>query len=512
MLGIFKNKSDHPLANLKSAQQLMDDLPKTDAIVVLDEVGHWIEALFDPANEFRLDHQFAVLRMLDEAAHPQLRKIIHSYFAAVPPSTFQENRLWGAMNDYSKFSDLGYLDLLIGMQQGEKGSASLKQHLPLICARGIYAVFGRMECAAVRYMQIDPQLWMHLAQFYAYAEAQQCLDEPLSIYAGLGATTTLRRMIAGVLMWYTSGEGLLSPLNLHIAKRLSIYLSNALTLGEERQEDSFFAFDLGNPAAPVRVREDGTMYPPGSRFIGVAGAGRQLDNVLKTLAKNLVPDELNIGVAYSAEEVAGVAQRLAAYCQTRQPVRRPPRRRIQMKISALSGFFNMIEETNLDLNLNDPVSEGWEVEDISANGLRCVLPEGRASNVKIGSLVGLQPERSLHWGVGIVRRLRRDAKNNLHVGVKILSNKTSSVVLHGHDGVSADVDYSALLLEGINEQGGESLLLVRQDIFSINRSPTMKFDDQSFLLLPVAVVEKGVDFDLVRYRKMAQDDNQEDSY
>jgi len=73
MLGFFSNKSDHPLANLKSAQQLLDDLPKTDPVQVLDEIGHWIEALFDQENAFRLDHQFAVLRMLDEAAHPHLK-------------------------------------------------------------------------------------------------------------------------------------------------------------------------------------------------------------------------------------------------------------------------------------------------------------------------------------------------------------------------------------------------------------------------------------------------------
>ena len=125
MLGLFSNKSDHPLAKLKSAQLLLDDLPKTDPVVVLHEIGQWIEALFDPANDFRLDHQFAVLRILDEAAHPHLRKIIQSYFAVTPPSAFNENRLWGAMSSYFNFCDLGYLDLLIGLQ---KVGGGLQRH------------------------------------------------------------------------------------------------------------------------------------------------------------------------------------------------------------------------------------------------------------------------------------------------------------------------------------------------------------------------------------------------
>lgn len=512
MLGFFSNKSDHPLANFKSAQKLLDDLPKTDAVEVLQEFAHWIEALFDPANEFRIDHQFAILRMLDEAAHPHLRKVIHSYFAVVPPSEFQEKRLWSAMNDYSNFCAMGYLDLTIGMQQGEKGSAGIKPGVALICARGIYAVFGRLESAAVRYEQINPQSWAHLAQFYACAEAEKCLDEQITLYAGLGVSTSVRRIFAGVLMWYTAGVGSLRPLDLHIAKRLSIYLSKSLSVTAQCREDSMFAFDLVSSSAPLRVKESGTMYPPSVRFMSIGETSAQLASILKTLGKNLVPAELNLGVAYAAEEVAEVVGRLAAYSETRQSVRRPPRRTIKMNLSVLNGFFNLLEETNVDLNLNDPISENWEVEDISANGLRCVLPEGRVSNVKIGMLVGLQSEKAMHWGVGIVRRLRRDKHNNLHVGIKILSNKVVSVVLRGYDGANTDADCSALLLNGSGADHGESLVLMKSDTFSINRSPTMTLGEQRYLLLPLGLEEKGLDFDMVRYRKMVQDNSSEEAY
>lgn len=512
MLGFFSNKSDHPLANMKSAEKLLEGLPKTDPVVVLDEIAHWIEALFDPANDFRIDHQFAILRMLDEAAHPHLRKVIHAYFAVVPPSEFQEKRLWSAMNDYSNFCDLGYLDLTIGMQKGEKGSVALRPGMAMICARGIYAVFGRLESAAVRYENINPQLWIHLAQFYASAEEAKCLDELVSLYAGAGVSTTVRKIFASVLMWYTAGVGSLRPQDLHIAKRLSVYLNKTFTITEQCQEGSTFAFDLQNPATPVRAKEAGTMYPSGVRFLSLGAVSAQLDNALKTLDKNLVPEELNLGVAYGAEEVSEVVKRLVAYSQTRQPVRRPARRAIKMKLGVLNGFFNLIEETHVDLNLNDPASEDWVVEDISANGMRCVLPGGKVSNVKIGMLIGLQPEKAMHWGVGMVRRLTRDAQNNLHVGITILSNKIFRVALHGYDGFNSDADYPALLLDNSDDGSGVSRLLVKSETFSINRSPTMKLDGQSYLLLPLGLEEKGLDFDIVRYRKMVQDNSSEEAY
>lgn len=513
MLGLFSNKSDHPLANLKSAQLLLDDLPKTDPVVVLHEIGHWIEALFDPANEFRLDHQFAVLRMLDEAAHPHLRKIIQSYFAVIPPSAFNENRLWGAMSSYFNFCDLGYLDLLIGLQKGEKGSSSIKSSRSLICARGIYAVFGRLECSAVRYMQIDPQIWIHLAEFYAYAEEEQCLDDSLSLYAGIGADTTVRRLFASVLMWYTAGVGSFRPLDLHISKRMIDYMSKAFTVDEECKTGSLFAFDLAKPAPPVRVKEEGAMYPDSLRFMGVGAAPQLFDSLLKTLDKNLVPEDLNMGVAYSAEAVIDVASALSVCCRSPLPLRRNPRRKIKVHMNVVNGFAKVVGQTNAGINLGNDASETWEVEDVSANGFCCVLPPGLANGVTIGALVGLQPEKIEHWGAGIVRRLRRDAQNNLHVGVEMLSSKVVGIVLHGHDGISEDARDSALLLDKTDLQDEESLLLMKQDTFSINRSPSMSVGEQSFLLLPLALVEKGVDFDLVRYRKMAQDSNSsEDVY
>jgi len=512
MLSFLSNKSDHPLANLKSAQQLLDHLSKTDAVEVLNEIGHWIEALIDPANEFRLDHQYAVLRMLDEAAHPYLLKIIHNYFAAIPPAEFQEKRLWAAMNAYFAFSELGYLHLIRGARDGGKGSSGFRDGVALICARGIYAASGRLECAAVRYAQLDPDLWIHLADFYDHAEISKCQDDQLSLYAGSKVTTTVSSLLASVLAWNASVVGSLTPLDLHIAKCLIGNMEKSFSTSEYLQEDSCLIFNLATPGSPLRLTGDGAMYPPSMRFANIGAPAVYLDNLLKTLSKNLVTEEMNLGVAYGAEEVAGVARSLAAYFQTRQPVKRPPRRKIKMSVSVLNGFFNMVEETNVDLNLNDPVSGNWEVEDISANGLRCVLPEGFAGSVKIGTLVGLQPEKALHWGVGIVRRLRRDEKNNLHVGVRILSNKIESVVLHGHDGVNADVDYPALLLDRTGEQSGESWMLMKQETFSINRSPTMKLDGLNYLLLPLSLIEKGVDFDLVRYRKMEQDSSGDDEY
>jgi hypothetical protein len=511
MLGLFSNKSDHPLANLKSAQQLLDDLPKGDPVEVLQEVGDWIEELFDPENSFRMDHQFAVLRMLDEAIQPYLRKIIYSYFAVVEPPAFKEKRLWRAMNGYYTYTEVGYLHLIRSLQNGEKGSSSVRPHLAMISARGILAVFGRLEGSAVRYAQIDPLLWLHLAEFYTLAEIEHCQDEIIPFYPGLTAQTSVQHLLASVLMWYSVGVGVFKPLDLHISKCLIIHMCQSFSITEHFETGSQFVFDLKNATSPARVTVDGAMYPGSSRFMSIGAVNGQLDNLLKTLAKNIVPDGLNFGVAYSAEAVAEVVLRLTILCQSTLPTRKHTRRKIKMDVNVLNGFFNVIEKTRAGERVSSTESESWDVEDMSATGLRCVLPAALANNVKIGTLLGIKPEKGEYWGAGVVRRLRRDEQNNLHIGVRILANKVLNVMVIDPDG-GPEAQHTALLLDRTDEQGSESWMLMKPDTFSISRSPTMMLDKQSYLLMPLALVERGEDFDLVRYRKMTHDTGSDNIY
>jgi len=82
LAGIFGKKSDHPLADIKSVQALLENLPKNDAYKSLMELTDLIESATEH-DEFKLDHQFAVVRMIDEAAQPYARKLSARVFYPV---------------------------------------------------------------------------------------------------------------------------------------------------------------------------------------------------------------------------------------------------------------------------------------------------------------------------------------------------------------------------------------------------------------------------------------------
>ncbi|MDD5181193.1 MAG: hypothetical protein PHT15_08045, partial [Gallionellaceae bacterium] len=427
MLGLFDKKSDHPMADIKSAQKLLEDLPKNDALKALQELTAWVESVREQAG-FRLDHQLAVLRLLDETARPFERKLTREYFAAGVLSEFQEKRLWMALNEFFAQVAQAYLNVLVRYRNGDKGGSAIKPSLSLIAVRGICAVAGRMKCAAAHYALADHAVWEDMAEFYVHAEAQQYLDEPVQLYLGYGANTSVRREFAGVLMWCATSAGKLNRLQVHLAERLMAHMNKSFTVSVQGGQGSLFGFDVQHPAPPVRASAE-TVPNPGLRFIGADNLQPHIEVLLKALVKNVVPEEINLGGIYEASAVREAALHLAVSLTPPLPSRRNARRNIKANLSVVNGFPKVMEQAGDSLNFSGDTGATWQVEDISIGGFSCVSPAAGAKGVEIGSLLGIKPEKVDRWGVGIVRRLRRDQQNNLHAGVEMLTNQVTGVGL-----------------------------------------------------------------------------------
>jgi hypothetical protein len=214
------------------------------------------------------------------------------------------------------------------------------------------------------------------------------------------------------------------------------------------------------------------------------------------------------GAKYDVELVRDILRRLTDNLTQPIPTRRNPRRKISVNLKVANGFFRMLEQADEGLNFFNPdTAEIWDVEDISATGFRSVLPASRVDGVKIGSLIGSKPENVQSWGAGIVRRLSRDSQNNLHVGVEVLSTQIVGISLTERVQAADEDVQIAMYLNRPNDTSGEAWLLMRPDTFSPNRSLNMDLEGKGYLLLPLALVESGDDYDLARYRRMEQEDS-----
>jgi hypothetical protein len=152
----------------------------------------------------------------------------------------------------------------------------------------------------------------------------------------------------------------------------------------------------------------------------------------------------------------------------------------------------------------------WVTEEISVGGFSSVLPSG-SDSIGIGSLLGIQPEGMSHWGVAVVRRLLTDDVNQLHAGAEILANQVECVQLN-RDGNELGDGQTALWLyakQGVLPDGTQQLLM-KADTFSTSRSLKIQLDGKNYLLIPTGLQEKGLDYDLAKFKVIEQEADTEE--
>jgi len=502
---LFGKKSDHPMADIKSVQALLEDLPKNDAFKSLGELTEFIESL-SVHTDFKPDHQFAVLRLFDEAAQPYVRKLVREYFTPFEINKFQENRLWMALGNWSRLVAHAYFKVFTACCNGEKGSSAIKAQLPLLTARAVHATTWQLKYICSHYGQVDSHIWANLAQLYKHAEQLRYLDTPVSLYPSILGHTSVEYEVGHLMVWYDSGLSALSPLYIHLAERLVAHYHSTIDIHAEINQHSRLSFDLNRPAEPTRINMGATTHPA-MRFIGMPGMQAKLEDLMKVLKKNIVPDDINLGGSYDAEVVKNAAQYLLNYVVA-PPVRRNARLTANVTLNVVDGFDKVVERTDAGQNFGMEEPAHWVTEEISAGGFSAAMPAKGSGSIGIGSLLGIQPEGVPHWGVAVVRRLLRDDANQLRVGAEILSNHVAGVVLNHNrvPGGAIENGQPALwLFARQDDAAGTVQLLLRADTFTQGRSVQIQLNGKNYLLMPHDLVERGLEYDLAKFRFVVQE-------
>ncbi|HUW25897.1 MAG TPA: hypothetical protein VMW07_05145 [Gallionella sp.] len=499
------------MADIKSAQALLDGLPKNDAHKMLMELTDWIESVADHA-DFKPDHQFAVLCLLDETAQSYARKLTHDYFTPPALNKFQENRLWLALGNWSRHTARAYLTVFDRYCSGGKGTSAIKVQVPLLAARSVYAMTAQLKYLCAHYGPIDGAIWSNLARIYQHAGQQQYLDTPLALYPGAAGNATVKSELGRLLGWYGCGISTLKPLYMHLTERIVGQYGHSIDISMQQDTGSLFGFYLDRPAAPVCVKTDVAIHPS-MCFVSMAAMQPKLEVLIKMLGKGAVPESLNLGGSYDAELVCEAAQYLLNY-QIAPPSRGSARRGIKVNLNVVSGFVRVLERTDAGLNFSDESPARWDAEDISASGFRTVLPAQRMDGIRIGSLLGVQPDGVQHWGVAVIRRMVRNDANQLHAGAEMLTNQIVGVALSqsGGGGGFEDGQPALWLRARESDSSGEARLLMKADTFSPHRSLQTQLDGKNYLLIPIALQEKGDDYDLARFRLIEQESSPEESF
>ena len=190
MISLFGNKKpDHPMANLKEAKKLLDELPGNDAAKCLDELGHWLESVM-AEDGFKPEYRAQLVQLLDEAAQIPLRKLTRDYMASPRLAKVQETRLWTAIFGYWRQSALAYVACIDLYAAGAKGADALKAGMPLLLARALRALGAQVKWMYVRYGPMDQSVWGVIAKVYALAETRKLAQTAVTLYPGAPGEST----------------------------------------------------------------------------------------------------------------------------------------------------------------------------------------------------------------------------------------------------------------------------------------------------------------------------------
>ena len=502
MISLFGSKKpDHPMADIKEARKLLDELPSNDAFKCADELCHWLESVMAEEG-FKPEYRAQLIQLLDEAAQIHLRKLARDYMASPRLTKFQEMRLWKAIHEYWRQAALAYAGCIELYAAGAKGADALKGSMPLLLARALRALAAQVKWMYVRYGPMDQSVWGVIAKVFALAETRKLAQSAVTLYPGIpGETTPEQEFLKAVMLSASSPDSLL-PLEMELCERLIAHFCASFTLRLDLQPDIAYWIDLATSQAPLRLARP-PQHAPTLRFFAAGKALENLEALIDTIkSTGSVPAQVNLGGTYPAETVLDVLNHLALYWSPKPPERKHQRHRVKSRLNVVHGYDGVLAVLGAAPGQDNSGAETWIVENVSAGGFGAGIPEVKGEWLQIGCLLGLQPEGGDNWVLGVIRRLQREIPLKGSVGIQTIAKSARLVQLSVSGAAGGE---TGILIGDASESPGEARVLLRAGVFVPGQNMEYQKGEMTCLLMPQGVVESGEEYEVVKFREMMRD-------
>jgi len=466
-------KPDHPMADLKAARKILDELPPQD-LKAIDELAHWQESA-SAVEGFKLEDRAQRLAMIDEAAQPRLRKLAAEYERG---SRAQQTLLWLKIHEYWR-------------QSGQAHARSLDaKSLPVTFIAALRGLAQQLKWQQLRYGPVDSAVWGQVNRVYAAAEAR-------------GVAEAKTEFLKAALFSASSPDSLLAR-ELDLAERLIGALAPVFALARAPALDLPYWTDLGQPMAPAR----GKMPPQpsaGLRYLGPGAALASLQGWVKAVERSKqVPSDLKVAAGADPDTLLAVLRHLAAHWSPEAPERRHARRSVKTQLTIAHGFDGVVEALGGgadSLDFDKKVAESWVVENVSAGGFGALAPQAKSDWLRVGMLVAAQPDGGSHWLVGTVRRVNKLSSTEIRVGVQTLSHAPalSRFALKNAN------EAAGVLLPLPGASNGEAAIALRAGVYVPGENIEARVGDRQHVYMPQGVAERGDDYEIVKFREMIRE-------
>ena len=412
------------------------------------------------------------------------------------------------IREWHRQSGLAFAICIDAYATGQKGWEDLKQSVPLLTVRALRALAAQMKWQHMRYGPAENSLWEMIAKIYALSENRKYSQSKAIAYPGSPAETSPEQEFLKAVMFAASSPDSLLPVEIDLVERLIAHLAGLFKLTSSPQPDIVYCFDLANHEPPVRAAHLPHRAPT-LRFFAAGGAVKEIEKLAQTVkSTGAVPSSIALGGNYEPEVVLDVLDHLALHWAPKPPERRAQRHRVKSRLTVTYGFDGVraaLDPTG-EVQFDPGKVESWIVENVSAGGFGASVPQIKGEWLKIGCLLGLQPEGGSNWVVGVIRRFQRESPQQGTVGIQTLGRAALPVqvkLLSGQMGISRDSE-TAILLNPV-DSAPEAQLLLRANVLLVGQNLELERNGKAYLLLPTGDMERGDDYALVRCRQMIRD-------
>lgn len=501
---LFGPKTDHPLADPKEFRRILTELPIDNAFKALDEVAGWLESL-QASQDFPEDLLFDVVRQLEEAALPHVRRLSRDYLQAPRLSKTEENRMWTMAHGFWVLTASNYERCLQRATETPRGKVAerLQPSLPLLSVRLIAALATMLKWEQFRYRPVRGEIWQLLGRAYLTAEANKYSDRALMRYPNAASTTSVAREYLKVLIFQASSMESLLPIEIELAERLIAHFLPGFVFTANGIEDSVYWVNPAKPEPPIRLARMPSPAPF-LRFFHPGTAITEVESLRHELERGGdIPAHIDLGGQYQARTLLPVLRHLSSYWNKVPPQRKHERHRVKHRMSVLNGLVNAFVVFSSEFGTKPPglPIESWVVENVSRGGFGAQVADIRSDWLKIGALVALQPDGGENWLIGIVRRYYRESDTEARAGIEALARNIVSVELKRHtvSTCAAVPGTPALWLRDGNDPG-EARVITPPSSFDLRESIEFTHNGKRHLLTPVALSEHTSDYEVARYR------------
>jgi hypothetical protein len=490
MLGFFSNKTTHPLADAREAKRILAEVANREPLSAVEDAGAWLESLAAD-DSFKLGQRLELIFKLDESAAAQARRLGRDYPALIGTSRTQETKHWQAGHSYWQQLAAAYLDCMARYRAEEKEGDAIRVHLPLLYGRLVSALAAQLKWEQFRYGPIEREYWKTLGSIYLAAVDAKAAQKPLQIHTGV-PESTIEAEYLKVLVFHAASMDNLQPLGIEIAERFIAYFLPFFSMSRELGKESVYWVDVSKPLPPTRLAKVPEITPTLRFFNGtraVEAVGKTIEQIR---GEGRVPPGINLGAQYKIDTVIPILEHLALCWAPKPPMRSDARRRINAPLRVVNGLAGVHLRLSGRGNGSDGV-ESWVIDDVSLGGLGAQATISNPDWIRIGGLIGVQPDGGENWLIGIVRRYVRTGQKQASVGIQTVSKAPRAVF------ADAGGLYTEALLLDVPEVGEYARMALPANALEDKVALLFTLDDKNARLHPRETLVTGPDFVIANF-------------